>query len=300
MAATVTDLAARDGVDVVDCDVHVAPRTLEPLLAYMDDYWADYVAHSELFLSPSMNGTYPPAAFLPGVEAGARVAVPATLDELRDGFLAASPASSAVLTGITPFDTSRNPYYEAALCAGVNDWLRGEFLERDDRLRGSLVLPTLDPDAAVAEIERLGAHPGFVQVLLPVRTEAPYGNPRHHRVWEAAERAGLVVGLHAWGRVGNAPTASGFTRSYLEDYASNSQVVVRRMCSRTYSDGRRLTHGTSRQTAFQSLSKRQSRNGSHAKPHSSSTTRRAPKRSNTPSETRLVTWAWTTTCELLA
>ena len=237
MAATVTDLAARDGVDVVDCDVHVAPRTLEPLLAHMDDYWADYVAHSELFLSPSMNGTYPPAAFLPGVEAGARVAVPATLDELRDGFLAASPASSAVLTCITPFDTSRNPYYEAALCAGVNDWLRGEFLERDDRLRGSLVLPTLDPDAAVAEIERLGAHPGFVQVLLPVRTEAPYGNPRHHRVWEAAERAGLVVGLHAWGRVGNAPTASGFTRSYLEDYASNSQVVVQAQVTSLVSEG---------------------------------------------------------------
>ena len=220
MAATVTDVAALDGVDVVDCDVHVAPRTLEPLLAYMDDYWADYVAHSELFLSPSMNGTYPPAAFLPGAAAGTRVAVPATLNELRDGFLASSPASSAVLTCITPFDTSRNPYYEAALCAGVNDWMRSQFLERDDRLRGSLVLPTLDPDAAVAEIERLGAHPGFVQVLLPVRTEAPYGNPRHHRVWEAAERAGLVVGLHAWGRVGNAPTASGFIRSYLEDYAA--------------------------------------------------------------------------------
>ena len=55
MAATVTDVAARAGIDVVDCDVHVAPRTLEPLLAHMDDYWADYVANSELFLSPSMN-----------------------------------------------------------------------------------------------------------------------------------------------------------------------------------------------------------------------------------------------------
>ena len=38
---------------------------------------------------------------------------------------------------------------------------------------------------------------------------------------------------------------------------------------RTYSDGRSLTHGTSRQTAFQSLSKRHSSGGSHEKPHSS-------------------------------
>ena len=75
-------------------------------------------------------------------------------------------------------------------------------------------------------------------MLLPIRTEAPYGNPRHHRVWEAAERAGLVLGLHAWGRVGNAPTASGFTRSYVEDYAANSQVVVQAHVTSLVSRGR--------------------------------------------------------------
>jgi uncharacterized protein len=229
MAATATA--------VVDADVHVAPRTLEPLLAHVDDYWADYAANSELALSPTMNGTYPPAAFLDGPEPGTRMRVPATLDELRADLLDATPATAAVLSCITPFDTSRNAYYEAALCRGVNDWLRTEFLERDERLRAGLVLPTLDPDAAAAEIERLGDHPGFVQVLLPIRTEAPYGNPRYHRVWEAAERAGLAVGLHAWGRVGNAPTASGFTHSYLEDYASNSQVVVQAHVTSLVSEG---------------------------------------------------------------
>ena len=231
---------AATAVAVVDCDVHVAPRTLEPLLAHMDDYWADYVANSELRLSPTMNGAYPPAAFLPGAEAGTRVAVPATLEELRADVLDPSGAPgprAVVLTCITTFDTSHNAYYEAALCRGVNDWLRTEFLERDDRLRGSLALPVLDPDAAVTEIERLGGHPAFVQVLLPIRTEAPYGNPRWHRVWEAAERHGLVVGLHAWGRVGNAPTASGFTHSYLEDYASNSQVVAQAHVTSLVSEG---------------------------------------------------------------
>jgi predicted TIM-barrel fold metal-dependent hydrolase len=223
---------AATAVQVVDCDVHVAPRTLEPLLAHMDDYWADYVANSELRLSPTMNGTYPPAAFLPGAEAGTRVAVPATLEGLR-----AHVPGTAVLNCITAFDTSHNPYYEAALCGGVNDWLRTEFLERDERLRGSLALPALDPDAAVSEIERLGGHPGFVQALLPIRTEAPYGNRRWHRVFAAAERHGLVVGLHAWGRVGNAPTASGFTHSYLEDYASNSQVVVQAHVTSLVSEG---------------------------------------------------------------
>jgi uncharacterized protein len=51
---------------VVDVDVHVGPESVEPLLEYMEPYWADYVANAELRLSPTMNGLYPPAAFLPG------------------------------------------------------------------------------------------------------------------------------------------------------------------------------------------------------------------------------------------
>ena len=59
---------------VVDVDVHVAPQTVEPLLAHMEPYWADYVANAELRLSPTMNGMYPPVAFLPG--RGGTIAVP--------------------------------------------------------------------------------------------------------------------------------------------------------------------------------------------------------------------------------
>jgi predicted TIM-barrel fold metal-dependent hydrolase len=213
---------------VVDADVHVGPQSVDPLLEFMEPYWADYVANAELFLSPTMNGLYPPASFQDGRT------VPSTLEDLRSGL---GDDRVAVLNCIIPFDTSHNPYYEAALCSGVNDWVRTQFLERDDRLRGSLVLPTLDPDAAVQEIERLGSHPGFVQVLLPIRTEAPYGNKRWHRVHDAAAKHGLVLGLHAWGRVANAPTASGFTQSYLEDYVSNSQIVVQAHVTSLVSEG---------------------------------------------------------------
>jgi uncharacterized protein len=64
-----------------------------------------------------------------------------------------------------------------------------------------------------------------VQVLLPVRADAPYGNRRYHRLFEAAASKELVVALHAWGRAASAPTPSGFTQTYLEDYLSN-QVIV--------------------------------------------------------------------------
>jgi uncharacterized protein len=219
---------------LVDVDVHVAPQTVEPLLAHMEPYWADYVANAELRLSPTMNGLYPPVAFLPGEEEGTVQPIPSTLEELRVGL---GDDRAAILNCITPFDTSHNLYYEAALCGAVNDWVRTEFLDRDPLLKASLLVPTLDPDAAVEEIERLGSHPGFVQVLLPIRTESPWGNKRFHTLHDAAVRHGLVLGLHAWGRVGNAPTTSGFTTSYLEDYASNSQIVAQAHVTSLVSEG---------------------------------------------------------------
>jgi hypothetical protein len=59
-----------------------------------------------------------------------------------------------------------------------------------------------------------------------------------------------------------------------------------------------FSHGTSRQTAFQSLSKRHSIGGTHEKPHSSSATRSDGTRSKTPSATRLITCPWAIDCEL--
>ena len=76
-----------------------------------------------------------------------------------------------------------------------------------------------------------------MQVLLPGRTEAPHGNPPYHGVHRGVERHGLVLGLHAWGRVGNAPTASGFTHSYLEDYLANSQLIAQAHVTSLVSEG---------------------------------------------------------------
>jgi predicted TIM-barrel fold metal-dependent hydrolase len=70
-----------------------------------------------------------------------------------------------------------------------------------------------------------------VQVLLPVRSEVPYGNVRYHRIHDAAARHGLAIGLHAWGRAGQAPGVSGITRTYLEDYMANSQIAQTQLVS---------------------------------------------------------------------
>ncbi len=201
----------------IDADVHCAPASIDTLTPYMDDYWRDYVENAGMMLSPTLTGTYPEAV---------SPAPPATVDALRAEVLDPWGLRAAVLTCVSAFDVSRNAYYETALCRAINDWLRAEWLDRDERLRASMAIPTLDPDAAIAEIERLGDDPRFVAALLPIRTDARWGTQRFHPLHEAIAGHDLVLALHAWGRIGSAPTASGSTHSYFEDYLANSQLIA--------------------------------------------------------------------------
>jgi uncharacterized protein len=211
---------------MIDCDAHCAPASMDALMPYFDDYWRDYVTDAGVRLSPTLTGAYP-----------AEPPPPASAAELAEQLLDPTGTRVAVLNCVSAFDASRNPYFEAALTRALNDWLRAEWLDRDERLRASLLVPTLDPEAAVAEIERLGDDPRFVQVLLPVRSDARYGNRRYHPIFEAAERHGLALGLHAWGRVGHSPTQAGATHFYVEDYLANSQVLAQAQVTSLVAEG---------------------------------------------------------------
>src|ERR671914_332874 len=205
----------------VDCDVHCAPASLDALAPYLDDSWVGYIEEAGIALNGRAGGAYPPSV----------PAAPATYEELEDGLLGPSEPRLVVLNCLTLNEIHRNPYFSAAVARAINDWLRREWLDRDERLRAGLCVSALDIDAAVAEVERLGADPRFVQVLLPVRGDTPYGNVRYHPLYEAAVRHDLAIGLHAWGRAGSAPGLSGFTATYMEDYLANSQIVQTQLVS---------------------------------------------------------------------
>jgi uncharacterized protein len=205
----------------VDCDVHCAPASLDALAPYLDDSWVGYIEEAGIALNGRAGGAYPP-----GVPAA-----PATYEELEEQLLGPSEPRHVVLNCLALNEIHRNPYFSAAVARAINDWLRSEWLDRDERLRASLCVSALDMDAAVAEVERLGADPRFVQVLLPVRSDTPYGNVRYHPLYDAAVRHDLAIGLHAWGRAGNAPGLSGFAATYMEDYLANSQVVQTQLVS---------------------------------------------------------------------
>src|SRR4029079_6928519 len=62
-----------------------------------------------------------------------------------------------------------------AFCRALNDWLVKEWLDKDKRLRGSIVIPTQSVEKSVAEIERCAADKRFVQVLMLVMGDMPLG-----------------------------------------------------------------------------------------------------------------------------
>jgi predicted TIM-barrel fold metal-dependent hydrolase len=204
---------------VIDCDVHCAPASLADLTPYLPEYWREYVSDAGIRLT-GLPTAYPPGAPTTGGPA------PAAYETLRERVLDAPGAPAlAILNCLTPFEAHRNPYYTAALATAVNDWLRTEWLDRDDRLRASLAVSALDVESAVAEIERLGGDRRYVQVLLPVRSDAPYGSRRYHPLYEAAARYDLTIGIHAWGRPAAAATPTGFTSTYLQELAGNAQMA---------------------------------------------------------------------------
>ena len=64
----------------------------------------------------------------------------------------------------------QNREFGAAVCHAMNEWIVHEWLEPEPRLKGSLVVPYEDADAAVAELEKYAGNPHFAQVLMLSRT----------------------------------------------------------------------------------------------------------------------------------
>jgi predicted TIM-barrel fold metal-dependent hydrolase len=219
---------------VIDCDVHANVPSLDALFPYQDKVWVD-AARERGFRGPSgLSLTYPPA--LPTTArpewrpADGRVPASA-LSDLRTHILDPWRVERAVLNCYYAIDSLRHPDWAIAIARSVNDWIIANWLDREPRLAASLVIPARDPAAAAAEIERVGSHPGFVQVLVPVRSERLYGQRVFWPMFEAMERSGLVAGLHWGGLAENGPTPTGYASWYVEEYAEEPQVFGSQLTS---------------------------------------------------------------------
>lgn len=219
-------------MSVIDCDLHNRLPSLRMLYPYLPDYWCDYCEESG-FPGPDAND-YPegvPMSMRPDLSDPQTEDSASDLARLREHALAPWNSEYGILTCGYRVQSVHNEDLAAALASAVNAWQIEHWLAPEPRLRGSLIVPSQNPELAAREIERIGAHPGFVQVMLPARSQAPYGNRRYHPIYAAAVRHELVVGIHYGGAPGIPPTSVGWPSTYLEEYVGMSQVFQAQVLS---------------------------------------------------------------------
>jgi predicted TIM-barrel fold metal-dependent hydrolase len=115
---------------------------------------------------------------------------------------------------------SYDPDYANAVTSATNDWLVENWLNVSPKFKASIVINNSDPIAAAKEIDRMGRHPGMVQVIMcSPSSRTLYGQRFYHPIYEAAERNGLPVAIHP-GPEGTGtslpPTPSGYPTRYIE------------------------------------------------------------------------------------
>lgn len=205
---------------IVDCDVHPILPSPNALLPYLDEYWGDQLVAA---LSPTYEPNYHPRGSAiaqrpdASVDEDGRAATTVeglVKDVFEDGF-----ADFAILNCLYAIQQIHQPRREAAHARALNSWIAHEWLDRDPRLRASIVVPMGTPSAAADEIAYwAGKDDRFVQVLLLGQSEVLLGREINWPIWEAAEQAGLPVAIHIGGVFRQAPTSVGWPTTYLEWY----------------------------------------------------------------------------------
>lgn len=218
----------RSGVQAIDCDIHNEVPSLETLFPYLSDFWCDYCSISG-FGGPDAND-YPRGAPIT-THPDAKPPWEVTLAHVREQLLDNWNFAYGILNCAYRVQSVHNPDLAAALARAINDWQIAQWLEPEPRLRASLVIPSQLPELAAKEIARAGAHPGFVQVILPVRSRTPYGSRLHHPIYEAAVQQNLAIGIHYGGAPGNQPSPTGWPSTYLEEYSGMTQVFQAQLIS---------------------------------------------------------------------
>jgi predicted TIM-barrel fold metal-dependent hydrolase len=216
---------------LIDSDVHNYPDSINEFLPFLSERWRAYIAQSgfkmptasiypKVFANAARRDAYPPGGKTPGSD-------PAfTRQQLLDAWA----IDRAILNPLIGVSNVHNLDLANALMRAANDWTENLWLAADPRWHASIVVNVRDPAAAAAEIRRAARQPRFIQVLLLVRSHAPYGRREFLPIFEAAAETGLPVGIH-FGGSGNPITACGWPSYYIEDHTAMSQAFEAQVTS---------------------------------------------------------------------
>jgi predicted TIM-barrel fold metal-dependent hydrolase len=138
----------------IDCDVQPAPPAMRDLLPCLEEYWRESVVERGI---PSLEpNTYPPRAPIsarPEWRGGSGLPE-ANVARLSQQVFGRWGADRAICNCLYGVELLFSEDMAAAFARALNDWIAKECLDRDPRLRASIMVPTQNIEFAVDEIER--------------------------------------------------------------------------------------------------------------------------------------------------
>ena len=219
------------GQVVIDCDVHPTVPGMQTLLPYLDDHWRETMVRRGVddmvtISYPSVN----PLTFRNDWKDAAGKAA-TSVEALARQALDPFGTTLAICNCLYGAQAAFSEDMGAAVARAVNNWIVREWLDRDPRLRASIVVPQQNPEMAVAEIERLAGDKRFVQVLLLVSGELTLGRRHYWPIYAAAQKHGLTIGIHAGSMYRNATTPIGWPGSFTEEYVNQATAFQSQLMS---------------------------------------------------------------------
>ncbi len=234
MPAAATQTTADQRPGIVDCDVHpLFADGICSLYPYMPNAWAQRFIRKRAHQAGgglTMRFYHPNGTVV--------------RDDARpeSGGPGGSDPRFVIADHLDPHDISvalLNSLQSGALCAvlasvdesiviatAANDYYIDQWLPIDPRFRYAPVVPSQDPQAAAAEIRRVGGHSQVAAVAVP-QVAILLGNRYWWPIWEAACDMDLPVLLHVTGAEGvynGAPMpAGGMPDTYIERYVTLGQ-----------------------------------------------------------------------------
>jgi predicted TIM-barrel fold metal-dependent hydrolase len=232
--------------NVIDCDVHpYVDGGITTVYPYMPDEWRRRFERKRAGLTQSNltlrfqhpNGTAirtdtrtpkggvggSDAVFMTSHLLDSHGVDAAILNCLQAGALA------AVLAG---------PDESIVLTSAFNDFFLDKWMPVDNRLKFAMSVPVRDPQAAGAEIRRIGRHPQIVAVSLPP-IDILLGNRYFWPIYEAAQEVNLPILTHVTGTdsiyVGAPMSCGGSPESYVERYVTLTQAAASNVNSLVFS-----------------------------------------------------------------
>lgn len=190
---------------IIDMDVHPSITRGTDFLALLEPYLER--SHYQRFLAKTRSSGY---SLVPRI----RYALDFNVDVIdasepefvAEDLLDKHEISAALLVPLIFNALPFIPYVDdgVALTAAFNDYFVSEWLSADPRFRLAIGVDPRDPQAAAAEIERIGGADGVIAVMM-APSDVLWGRKAYDPVFAAAQEHGLPIVAHLGNQEGEFP-----------------------------------------------------------------------------------------------